>query len=165
MARLRSLQERVADRRSEEDEARARRWREAKDREWRQRERAAAERQVRRGATSAAPSRGGGGGAALAPSACRVGRRTSCVHTPLPRAETPQAAMVRDLAAAREAQMRSKLQLQSEVAAVERAEFDRVLAVNRQREAELSAQARALWGLQLRRTAAKGGGVRAMLAL
>jgi hypothetical protein len=73
--------------------------------------------------------------------------------------------MVRDLAAAREAQMRSKLQLQSEVAAVERAEFDRVLAVNRQREAELSAQARALWGLQLRRTAAKGGGVRAMLAL
>jgi hypothetical protein len=46
VARLRALQEKVADRQSEEDENRARRWQEAKDREWRGRERAAAERQV-----------------------------------------------------------------------------------------------------------------------
>jgi len=60
--------------------------------------------------------------------------------------------MVRDLAAARESQIRSKLQLQAEVAQVERAEFDRVLAVNRQREAELAAQVgwRALLGLPVR---------------
>lgn len=95
VARLRSLQERQADRQSEVDEMRARRWQEAKDREWRNQERAAAER---------------------------------------------QAAMVRGLAAAREGQMRSKLQLQADVAKVERAEFDRVLQVNRQKEAELAAQ-------------------------
>ncbi|KAI8464416.1 MAG: tumor suppressor, Mitostatin-domain-containing protein [Monoraphidium minutum] len=96
VARLRGLQERLADRQGEVDEMRARRWQEAKDREWRNKERAAAER---------------------------------------------QAAMVRDLAEARESQMRSKLQLQADVAQLERTEFDRVLGVNKQREAELAAQA------------------------
>lgn len=87
---------------------------EAKDREWRNKERAAAER---RAATAA------------------------------------------DLAAAREAQLRARVQLQADAAAVERAEFDRVLAANRQKEAELAAIADA----QRRLNAAHRGGLAAQV--
>mgnify|MGYP001806733456 CR=1 FL=1 len=45
-ARLRAMQERAADKQSELDELRARRYQEAKEREWRQKERAYAERQA-----------------------------------------------------------------------------------------------------------------------
>lgn len=68
---------------------------EAKDREWRSKEQAAAER---------------------------------------------QAAMMADLAAAREAQMHGKLIAQSAMAAVEQAEFNRVLRVNKEREAQEMSQ-------------------------
>eukprot|EP00775_Hariotina_reticulata_P006096 gene6096-6333_t len=46
VARLRSMQEKQADHQSEQDETRARRYQEAKEREWRAKERAAAERQA-----------------------------------------------------------------------------------------------------------------------
>lgn len=62
---------------------------EAKDREWRNKEKAAAER---------------------------------------------QAAMMEDLAAARESQMRRKLMAQATMAEVEQAEFRRVLEVNREKQ-------------------------------
>lgn len=45
VARLRAMQERAADKQAELDELRARRYQEAKEREWRQKERAFAERQ------------------------------------------------------------------------------------------------------------------------
>lgn len=68
---------------------------EAKDREWRNKERASAER---------------------------------------------QAAMMADLAAAREAQMRGKLIAQSQMAEVEQEEFKRVLRVNQERQAQEMSQ-------------------------
>jgi hypothetical protein len=46
VARLRALQEKMQDTRSQEDELRARRYQEAKDREWRAKEQAAAARQA-----------------------------------------------------------------------------------------------------------------------
>ncbi len=88
---------------SEVDELRARRYQEAKDREWRAKERAAAER---------------------------------------------QAAMMADLNAAREAQTCSKLRLQADMAALEQAEFRRVLDVNQQKEAEEMSQVGGAGGAQ-----------------
>ena len=97
MARLRGMQEKQADHQSEQDELRARRYQEAKEREWRAKERAAAER---------------------------------------------QAALMADLAAAREAQMRSKLTMAAGMAEVEKAEFNRILDVNKQKEMENMMQVR-----------------------
>ncbi|WIA11863.1 hypothetical protein OEZ85_011949 [Tetradesmus obliquus] len=98
VARLRAMQEKQADHQSEQDELRARRYQEAKEREWRAKERAAAER---------------------------------------------QAAMMADLAAAREAQMRSKLVAQATMAQVEQTEFMRVLTVNQEKEEQQRSQAAA----------------------
>lgn len=70
-------------------------WQEAKDREWRAKEAAAAER---------------------------------------------QAAMMADLAAARATQMRSKLVAQSQMAEVDRTEFNRVLHVNQEKAAQDASQ-------------------------
>ncbi|KAJ9528200.1 hypothetical protein QJQ45_014161 [Haematococcus lacustris] len=95
-ARLRAMQERAADKQAELDELRARRYQEAKEREWRTKERSAAER---------------------------------------------SAALMAELAQAREAQKASKLTQRAEVARVEHDEFMRVLAVNRAKEAEDMAMA------------------------
>lgn len=95
-ARLRAMQERAADKQAELDELRARRYQEAKEREWRAKERSAAER---------------------------------------------SAALMAELAQAREAQKASKLTQRAEVARVEHDEFMRVLAVNRAKEAEDMAMA------------------------
>ncbi|KAJ9528409.1 hypothetical protein QJQ45_020333, partial [Haematococcus lacustris] len=95
-ARLRAMQERAADKQAELDELRARRYQEAKEREWRAKERSAAER---------------------------------------------SAALMTELAQAREAQKASKLTQRAEVARVEHDEFMRVLAVNRAKEAEDMAMA------------------------
>jgi hypothetical protein len=53
-----------------------------------------------------------------------------------------QAAMMADLAAAREAQMRSKLVAQATMAQVEQTEFMRVLTVNQEREEQQRSQVR-----------------------
>jgi hypothetical protein len=56
-----------------------------------------------------------------------------------------QAAMMADLAAAREAQMRSKLVAQATMAQVEQTEFMRVLTVNQEKEEQQRSQVRR-WG-------------------
>ena len=53
-----------------------------------------------------------------------------------------QAAMMADLAAAREAQMRSKLVAQATMAQVEQTEFMRVLTVNQEKEEQQRSQVR-----------------------
>jgi hypothetical protein len=53
-----------------------------------------------------------------------------------------QAAMTADLAAAREAQMRSKLVAQATMAQVEETEFMRVLTVNKEKEQQQRSQVR-----------------------
>jgi len=91
IARLRAQQEKVADRQSEIDELRARRYQEQAEREWREKERREQDRRDR---------------------------------------------MVADLARARENQMASKIQSMAEMAQAERADFDRVLEVNLQKQRE-----------------------------
>lgn len=58
-----------------------------------------------------------------------------------------QAAMIADLAAARETQMRCKLMAQAVVAEVEQAEFRRVLEVNREKQMQDMSQVRRVCGV------------------
>jgi len=97
-ARLRAQQERAQDKQSEIDELRARRYQEAYEREWRDKEAAAAER---------------------------------------------QRLIQEDLLIAREAQQQAKIKQMSDQAMAERAEFERILRANREKEAEEAAQASA----------------------
>ena len=100
-ARLRAQQERAQDKQSEIDELRARRYQEAYEREWRDKEAAAAERQ-------------------------RI--------------------IQEDLLIAREAQQQAKIKQMADQAMAERAEFERILRANREKEAEESAQVRIVSG-------------------
>ncbi|CAD7697326.1 unnamed protein product [Ostreobium quekettii] len=97
-ARLRAQQEKAADKQAEEDELRARRYQEAKEREWRSKELEAKDK---------------------------------------------EAAIMKDLAVAREAQKAAKIRQLADVARVEQLEFQRVIEASREKENSERQQAEA----------------------